>query len=475
MQSGKTVPTCLPQHVPTAPRPAAFNLYPHIHGSNSLHTAALHGHSPHIRPGLQSQLYELQSSTNSTRQPKSLLNPQKKHNTNFSLDLDSHEALHEHIYHAYGEWDNAYDSTKMMFSSHKYVGGLGSELFSAPPPPLMNGSPFVSVADQLSTEAALSLAASGAKPSSLYQHSTMAALSNPLTSMATSTAFANTSMATANGEHVHTEACFKNMKPLNRTLLNSSQALGTMAGKSPVTSCVSSSASTGGGGTASTTSSSLGTAAAAAAAAVAASTHSDHCLKHNPFLHTHHSSFTSTHATTTISASPPLPSHPLPVKLTPELIRSAAMNVTKEEAARGLANNPPGAAPLGLPHTCTHQHNPAASGASPPFINPNAPNQTIAGLQLLNNNITVSLPTGVCQDPECDGHHDAEYDSIDDSCSEQSSSTSTSNQKDGKYCDCCYCEFFGHSNVSIFLASDIMDNLGNNLNILINPFLSRNH
>ncbi|XP_067938366.1 protein FAM193A-like isoform X2 [Watersipora subatra] len=30
------------------------------------------------------------------------------------------------------------------------------------------------------------------------------------------------------------------------------------------------------------------------------------------------------------------------------------------------------------------------------------------------------------------------------SCSGQSSSTSNSNQKDSKYCDCCYCEFFGH-------------------------------
>ncbi|CAM9479220.1 unnamed protein product [Lampetra planeri] len=32
-----------------------------------------------------------------------------------------------------------------------------------------------------------------------------------------------------------------------------------------------------------------------------------------------------------------------------------------------------------------------------------------------------------------------------DSCSDESSSTSTStSQRDGKYCDCCYCEFFGH-------------------------------
>ena len=36
-----------------------------------------------------------------------------------------------------------------------------------------------------------------------------------------------------------------------------------------------------------------------------------------------------------------------------------------------------------------------------------------------------------------------------DSSSERSSCASSStNQKDGKYCDCCYCEFFGHNAVS---------------------------
>lgn len=63
-------------------------------------------------------------------------------------------------------------------------------------------------------------------------------------------------------------------------------------------------------------------------------------------------------------------------------------------------------------------------------------------------------------DPDCEGHrcengvYDPQQDGGDesadeDSCSEHSSSTSTStNQKEGKYCDCCYCEFFGHGGVS---------------------------
>ncbi|XP_022410591.1 protein FAM193A isoform X3 [Delphinapterus leucas] len=69
---------------------------------------------------------------------------------------------------------------------------------------------------------------------------------------------------------------------------------------------------------------------------------------------------------------------------------------------------------------------------------------------------SISAPPSVCSDPDCEGHrcengvYDPQQDDGDetadeDSCSEHSSSTSTStNQKEGKYCDCCYCEFFGH-------------------------------
>ncbi len=63
-------------------------------------------------------------------------------------------------------------------------------------------------------------------------------------------------------------------------------------------------------------------------------------------------------------------------------------------------------------------------------------------------------------DPDCEGHrcegnggyehqpYEGEESQDDDSSSEHSSSTSNStNQKEGKYCDCCYCEFFGHGGV----------------------------
>ncbi|XP_041049968.1 protein FAM193B isoform X2 [Carcharodon carcharias] len=66
---------------------------------------------------------------------------------------------------------------------------------------------------------------------------------------------------------------------------------------------------------------------------------------------------------------------------------------------------------------------------------------------------------GVCRDQSCKSrlctnetaysptqmHNADESLEEDDSCSEHSSCTShTANQKEGKYCDCCYCEFFGH-------------------------------
>ncbi len=54
------------------------------------------------------------------------------------------------------------------------------------------------------------------------------------------------------------------------------------------------------------------------------------------------------------------------------------------------------------------------------------------------------LPNGsLCHAPPCE----LEEGDDEDSSSERSSCASSNNQKDGKYCDCCYCEFFGHNAV----------------------------
>ncbi|XP_060935416.1 protein FAM193B [Limanda limanda] len=67
------------------------------------------------------------------------------------------------------------------------------------------------------------------------------------------------------------------------------------------------------------------------------------------------------------------------------------------------------------------------------------------------------LSAGACRDQACKGHKmtngtlchppsELEEGEDEDSSSERSSCASSStNQKDGKYCDCCYCEFFGHN------------------------------
>ncbi|XP_031411564.1 probable ATP-dependent RNA helicase DDX41 isoform X3 [Meleagris gallopavo] len=77
--------------------------------------------------------------------------------------------------------------------------------------------------------------------------------------------------------------------------------------------------------------------------------------------------------------------------------------------------------------------------------------------------VPVFLTCATChpQDPSCKGHKfpngtschppqpceaDEGLGEDEDSSSERSSCTSSStNQKDGKFCDCCYCEFFGHN------------------------------
>ena len=363
----------LAQPLPASTRPAALHLYGHLHTGQQ---GALAGH---MRPPplIQPHLYELHSHSAAKATPN-------KHN--FSLDLDSHQALHEHIYHAYGDWENTFDGAT------DYGGGLSaSELFNQPTPPLLNGNPYMD--PHLSqTETATSKAAT------LLSHGVCSAKAAVTQTVSSSGGLVGTS----GNEHVHTEACFKTLKPINRTLAQPTQKTTVAPFKGTLPS--------------------LTTAPSSVSAAVP---HTDHCLKHNPFLHTHHSSFSGTQGTTTVTstAAPAQLQHPMKLPEPPNLNLNLGHQMSPHMA-------------------CNHQHShghPAPVSAPPPAAPQPPPAAPI---------------TGACNDPECDGHHEDNYDSnsMDDSCSEKSSSTSTSNQKDGKYCDCCYCEFFGHSNVSISSA-----------------------
>ncbi len=464
--------------------------------------AAVASHSGHLRPSiLQPHLYELHSplrppSTSDTmtssqqqpavatsvttatnvatssggssnqQQPSTIpassspatTNAKPSHTTSLNLDLDSHEALHEHIYHAYGDWDNTYDPTKLMLAGHKFPGGTGGSFSSellGPAPPLMTGSsnPFLHTdpfaagpgsLDSLSSGAsgllqfgagnttlACSLQGAAAVPSAssistLHQGaagspansavpSSMTQASSAAASSLLSTAVLNHHSANIKSDHVHTEACFKNMKmsgptgaalstsgaavfntsnarhafspnqsphtgiPLVKTDGLNTSALGVglpasgtslpAASLAPLTPSVPSTL----GPFAPPGSASTSVAAASIASlgmGMGLSGLSEHCLKHNPFLHAAHHAPFSTGAphpsATTLSsvANNPgaLPTHPVPMKLTPELIRS--MKEGTAPTTQPISSQPIPPPPPGAPHTCTHHVHGAATGVN---------------------------------------------------------------------------------------------------------------
>ncbi|XP_013395019.1 protein FAM193A isoform X2 [Lingula anatina] len=405
-QLGKTIPTSLPQPpVSMTNTPASFNLYPHIHGSNSLQGLA----GPQaVRPFLHPQLYDLH--TPLQHFPKPIIQPQKKQPLNLNLDLDSQEALHEHIYNAYSEWDNVYDHTNFMFPHAKFGSSLGSELLNGPPPPLLNANTFLGGDQRPPFSIDQNVFSSPSKASA--PHSTVG---NSKTSLAAP-------MPTLADHVAQKENCFKNLKPINRTTFNQPVS------KAPQHPNLASPAGMSFGGKVDPG-------------------YLDHCLKHsptsNPFSVSHFPLSNTTNTFTSVPASS-ASAHQLSLESMklPVLPPGTAEELVSQAFGAGLN--------LNLPHPCNHLHNNNNTGqglSKPPPPTAGMDSSGMYGGPLGNsaamNNVSVGTSTG-CADPECDGHHDDTYD--EDSCSEQSSSTSTSNQKDGKYCDCCYCEFFGHGN-----------------------------
>ena len=374
-----------------------------------------------MHPSLQPHLYELHSplhaATTSSAAGQGLSKSDQpktstSQHTSLNLDIDSHEALHEHIYHAYGDWDNSYDTTKLMLAGHKFNAGLGSELLGAPPP-LMTSNPFApdvvgascsgtldgsSASSHLSSTKILQFglgntacsldissgsgsnkaSSAGNISSSCSAAASFAGSAAPSSAVATS--LLNSSVAnhhSAKSDHVHTDACFKNMKTLpgssngSRMLFNPNQSANQgLKSSSLLPPAGGSSFSIGGNQSSAFSASSLsvaginsGTSLASLATGVSLPL-SEHCLKHNPFLHTHHSSFSGTHTTTTISTSSGLPAHTPPMKLTSELIRSVAMKEGVATTQASVTSQPVSSQPLPPPppstastsHTCTHLH-----------------------------------------------------------------------------------------------------------------------
>ncbi|XP_078662935.1 LOW QUALITY PROTEIN: uncharacterized protein LOC144906481 [Branchiostoma floridae x Branchiostoma belcheri] len=378
-----------------------LHLYPHIHGHSPLVPTHM-GHS--VRPLIHPHLYNLYA-----KQPRTKRHP-------FNLDLDTPEALHEHIYHAYGEWDTSYDSSKFMLGSSKYMGSFGTELLAPGDVPLFNGTGFA--IDPALSQMNPPLADPIPLPLTTVPGVTSVSTSASEASTPASTAASSPQKAqdVAQSELTYDQpppslldGCQKNknvVPPYPPSTHHHNPPPGAFGMVNPPVSLPN-------------------------------LADNPYCFKHKPpmpLLPPSHP-----HPPTSSSTSTP------PAKLTAEILRSAAVNAAIEEAARASGDQrvptaPPSATGCQRNHLSApaHKHHHPHSHPQPPTPAP----RSCASSNALAN---IATSSNGCSDPDClDGHSHGE-DAPDDSCSEKSSSTvNSSNQKDGKYCDCCYCEFFGH-------------------------------
>ncbi|KAM4621583.1 protein FAM193B [Polymixia lowei] len=128
--------------------------------------------------------------------------------------------------------------------------------------------------------------------------------------------------------------------------------------------------------------------------------------------------------------------------------------------AKLASSGPDSPTSLHKPSPCKNSHIPAVntqhSKLGTSLMGCNHPCNGHNGGTVASTNVG-HLTAGACRDQACKGHKlangtlchppsELEEGEDEDSSSERSSCASSStNQKDGKYCDCCYCEFFGHN------------------------------
>ncbi|NXJ66487.1 F193B protein, partial [Rostratula benghalensis] len=133
-------------------------------------------------------------------------------------------------------------------------------------------------------------------------------------------------------------------------------------------------------------------------------------------------------------------------------------------APKPASESPPAGAVTHSPGSCKSPHLPPANvpllKMPPPLSGCAHPCNGHCSTSLIPPPASHQLPS-TNRDPSCKGHKfpngtschppqpceaDEGLGEDEDSSSERSSCTSSStNQKDGKFCDCCYCEFFGHN------------------------------
>ena len=431
--------------MPTVPpsNPGEFHLYPHIHGSPGLHGLSSRSH---MRPLLQPQLYDLHLPM---RQPKSIIQPKVP----LKLDFDSPDGIHDHINHAYGDWDNTYDSRVLL---PKYGTGLSTELL--PPPPLSSlSNPFAPITPNFLTEP--------------YQMSALTTIETTMSTASTTTSASkttiNTSQAPASsvGQLVKLFPQFlePSLEPSLDAAINS--ATTNLVTSKEMTPPCSRPATLGGNNSqqvAPLNSSQSPKLAQKPALPTSDKPHTQHCKRHMmgkgnlPQNFVHSSSINTTTTSSVITSS----TSTLPVKVTQDFIQTAARNI-REGAKEGMQMirqfaNSLNANVSTTPHVCNNHTTTCSNSAinhlpNPPNMNDqhtHSPNcQYSVSVPATVSNVSVGTSTG-CINNTCGADAEDACDSVSDSCSEQSSTTSNSNPKEGKYCDCCYCEFFGHGNVS---------------------------
>ncbi|NWZ68228.1 F193B protein, partial [Acrocephalus arundinaceus] len=165
------------------------------------------------------------------------------------------------------------------------------------------------------------------------------------------------------------------------------------------------------------------------------------------------------------------PPHPGPFSSPPHLPLGTSSQAglfpapsVQAAAPKPVSESPPAGAASHSPGPCKSPHLPPANvpllKMPPPLSGCAHPCNGHCSTSLIPPPASHQLPS-TNRDPSCKGHKfpngtschppqpceaDEGLGEDEDSSSERSSCTSSStNQKDGKFCDCCYCEFFGHN------------------------------
>ncbi|RUS77824.1 hypothetical protein EGW08_014417 [Elysia chlorotica] len=445
-QSGHVVSTSLPLQVAASPSPADLHLYPHIHGL----------------PQQDPKSYMLPHLMSSIKLP-------------VKIDFDDTTGLQE-LNHACSDWDIAMQprpgslASQHQHQHHQRLSGHSSDLF--PPPPLESSStPFTfDLASHLATHTTHTsttntTSAFKSVTGKHFASSFMPTLSNMgnITSEGSSVdptrpldfaSLVKMPQSCLNGIGNFPVSCYS---PSPLTLSSSSATLSSVSG-APVTSTSSSkvngtcqgppcSRPTPLGGNATNSKWEKG--------------HLQHCKKFTGGGHPTKQQFASGPVEQQQHPQHNFPTRPLGGGTQP-FSSTALKNLfpnphqqkddSKGKNGRGVSPCSIAASSGARPGVQASHSESGLNGSTPPSTALAGPLGSMSG-QVCNNPSrntivnNIGVGTSPCNDPECEVHHGEDNcDSVDDSCSEKSSSTTTSNQKEGKYCDCCYCEFFGHNN-----------------------------